>query len=57
MRVVTDGLYRLFDADAPAIAWIRNLGLNLTDSLPVIKTLLARRASETGRGLRRKELS
>ena len=57
MRVVTDGLYRLFNADTPAIAWIRNLGLNLTDSLPVIKTLLARRAIGTGGGLRRKGLS
>lgn len=57
VRVVTDGLYRLFNVDAPALAWVRNFGLNLTDSLPVIKTLLARRASGTGGGLRRKELS
>jgi len=57
MRVVTDGLHTLFNAHTPAIAWVRNLGLNLTDSLPVIKTLLARRAMGTGGGLRHKELS
>ena len=57
MRFVTDGLYRLFNADYPAIARIRNLGLNLTDSLPVIKTLLARRAIGAGGGLYHKEPS
>jgi ubiquinone biosynthesis UbiH/UbiF/VisC/COQ6 family hydroxylase len=55
MRFVTDGLQRLFNADYPAIARIRNLGLNLTDSLPVIKTLLTRRAVGAGAGLRQKE--
>jgi 2-polyprenyl-6-methoxyphenol hydroxylase-like FAD-dependent oxidoreductase len=55
MRLVTDGLQRLFNADYPAIARIRNLGLNLTDSLPVIKTLLTRRAVGAGAGLRQKE--
>jgi len=57
MRLVTDGLYRLFNADYPAIARIRNLGLNLTDSFPVIKTLLARRAIGAGGGLYHKEPS
>jgi 2-polyprenylphenol 6-hydroxylase len=57
MRVVTDGLHALFSADTPVIAWIRNLGLNLADSLPVIKTLLARRAIGTGGGLHHKEVS
>jgi ubiquinone biosynthesis UbiH/UbiF/VisC/COQ6 family hydroxylase len=44
MRLVTDGLQRLFRARQPQIAWLRNLGLNLTDTVPVIKTMLTRRA-------------
>jgi len=44
MRWVTDGLHRLFGAGHPAAARIRNLGLNLTNSLPFVKSLLARRA-------------
>ena len=44
MRLVTDGLQRLFHARQPWVARLRNLGLNLTDAIPVIKTLLARRA-------------
>ena len=44
MRLVTDGLQRLFHAQQPWVARLRNLGLNLTDAVPVIKTLLARRA-------------
>ena len=44
MRLVTDGLQRLFRARQPWVARLRNLGLNLTDAVPVIKTMLARRA-------------
>jgi ubiquinone biosynthesis UbiH/UbiF/VisC/COQ6 family hydroxylase len=44
MRLVTDGLQRLFRARAPWLAGLRNLGLNLTGAVPVIKTMLARRA-------------
>ncbi len=44
MRWVTDGLHRLFGARSPAAARIRNLGLNLTNSIPAVKSLLARRA-------------
>ena len=44
MRLVTDALQRLFGAKGPAVAWLRNFGLNLADSAPVIKALLARRA-------------
>ena len=44
MRWVTDGLHRLFGARNPAAARIRNLGLNLTNSIPAVKSLLARRA-------------
>jgi 2-polyprenylphenol 6-hydroxylase len=44
MRWVTHGLHRLFAARSPAAARIRNLGLNLTNSIPAVKSLLARRA-------------
>ena len=44
MRWVTDGLHWLFGAKHPAAARIRNLGLNLTNSIPLVKSLLARRA-------------
>ncbi len=44
MRLLTDGLQRLFRARQPQVAWLRNLGLNLTDAVPVIKTMLTRRA-------------
>ncbi len=44
MRLVTDGLQRLFRARQPWVARLRNVGLNLTDAVPVIKTMLARRA-------------
>jgi 2-polyprenylphenol 6-hydroxylase len=48
---VTHGLFRLFGAKHAMIRRIRNFGLNLTDSNPVIKNLLARRASSVGGGL------
>jgi 2-polyprenylphenol 6-hydroxylase len=51
LRWVTDGLFRLFDANHRVAARIRNFGLNLTNSNPVIKTLLARRAMGIGGGL------
>jgi 2-polyprenyl-6-methoxyphenol hydroxylase-like FAD-dependent oxidoreductase len=41
---VTDGLQRLFAAPGAGAAKLRNAGLNLTDSLPVLKNLLVRRA-------------
>jgi ubiquinone biosynthesis UbiH/UbiF/VisC/COQ6 family hydroxylase len=44
MRLLTDGLQRLFGARQPWVARLRNLGLNLTDAIPVVKTMLARRA-------------
>jgi 2-polyprenylphenol 6-hydroxylase len=47
MRWVTDGLHRLFGAKNPAAARLRNLGLNLTNSIPALKSLLARRAMGT----------
>lgn len=44
MRLATDGLQRLFSRREPWVARLRNLGLNLTDAVPVIKSVLARRA-------------
>lgn len=44
MRLVTDGLQRLFRARNPWAARLRNFGLNLTDDIQVIKTMLSRRA-------------
>ena len=57
LRWVTDGLFRMFGADHRIVAGIRNFGLNLTNSSPVIKTLLARRAMGMGGGLHHKEPS
>ncbi len=37
MRLVTDGLYQLFGLEAEPIAWLRNLGMDLVDRLPVVK--------------------
>lgn len=56
LQWVTHGLFGLFRANHAAIRRIRNLGLNLTDANPVIKTLLARRASAVGGGLRQREI-
>jgi ubiquinone biosynthesis UbiH/UbiF/VisC/COQ6 family hydroxylase len=57
LRWVTDGLFRMFGANHRMVAEIRNFGLNLTNSNPVIKTLLARRAMAVGGGLHHKEPS
>lgn len=54
---VTHGLVRLFAADHRVLRRMRNLGLNLTNANPVIKTLLARRAAAVGRGLHQRETS
>jgi ubiquinone biosynthesis UbiH/UbiF/VisC/COQ6 family hydroxylase len=44
MDATVHGLYRLFASGAQPIARLRNLGLNLTDRLPVLKNLLIRQA-------------
>jgi 2-octaprenylphenol hydroxylase len=44
MRFATVGLHRLFAARSPMLSRLRNFGLNLTDRLPVVKTLLVRQA-------------
>jgi 2-octaprenylphenol hydroxylase len=45
MRLVTDGLKRLFDVDAPPVPWLRNAGLSLVDRLPIAKRLLVEAAT------------
>ncbi len=57
LRWVTDGLFRMFEANYRIAARIRNSGLNLVNSNPVIKTFLARRAVAVGRGLHHKDPS
>ncbi len=52
-RLVTDGLFRLFEADHPGLARMRNFGLSLADTVPGVKTLLVRRAATAGAGLHR----
>jgi len=37
MRLVTDGLQKLFSVEAEPIAWLRNVGMDLVDRLPFIK--------------------
>lgn len=44
MTAVTHGLQRLFHAPGTLLASLRNLGLNLTDRLPPLKSLLVRQA-------------
>lgn len=44
IRSVTRGMQRLFALPGASPAWLRNTGLNLTNRLPVIKSVLARRA-------------
>jgi ubiquinone biosynthesis UbiH/UbiF/VisC/COQ6 family hydroxylase len=44
MQTTTDSLRRLFRASPPGVRALRNLGLNLTDSLPVVKNALIRYA-------------
>lgn len=44
MDAVVDGLFRLFAAEHEFAARMRNVGLNLTDRLPVVKNLLMRQA-------------
>ena len=37
MRLVTDGLQKLFSVQAEPIAWLRNMGMDLVDRVPFIK--------------------
>ena len=45
MRLVTDGLQRLFDVEATPVAWLRNIGLDLVERLPFVKRQLIDGAS------------
>jgi ubiquinone biosynthesis UbiH/UbiF/VisC/COQ6 family hydroxylase len=45
LRVVTDGLFRLFDAPQAPVAWLRNAGMNLVEQLPFVKRHLIAGAS------------
>ena len=47
MRILTDGLKRLFELDLPGAAWIRNAGLSLVDRMPPIKRLLIAAATRS----------
>jgi ubiquinone biosynthesis UbiH/UbiF/VisC/COQ6 family hydroxylase len=44
MDAMVHGLYRLFGARGRGAAQLRNIGLNLTDRVPVVKNLLMRHA-------------
>ncbi len=44
MGATVHGLYRLFDSRSELLARSRNAGLNLTNRLPLLKTMLARQA-------------
>ena len=44
MRATVHGLHSLFGHPAPAVARLRNAGLNLAERLPVLKNLLIRHA-------------
>ena len=45
MRVVTDGLHRLFNVQSAPAVWLRNIGLDLVEKLPFIKRQLVAGAS------------
>ena len=45
MRLMTDGLHRLFDTKAAPVVWLRNIGMNLVEKLPFIKRQIISGAS------------
>lgn len=47
MQTTTDGLRRLFKSDLPGVQCLRNVGMTLTNRLPLFKTSLARYALGT----------
>lgn len=47
MRLVTDGLKRLFDQTLPPLPWLRNAGMSLVDRVPLIKRMLIEAASRS----------
>lgn len=46
MRLVTDGLHKLFAAQATPVVWLRNAGMNLVEKLPFVKRQLIQGASK-----------
>lgn len=47
MRLVTDGLKRLFDQTLPPLPWLRNAGMSLVDRIPFAKRILIDGASRS----------
>jgi ubiquinone biosynthesis UbiH/UbiF/VisC/COQ6 family hydroxylase len=47
MRVVTDGLKRLFDVKIAPVPWVRNAGMSLVDRMPGLKRLLIQAATRS----------
>lgn len=47
MRVVTDGLHKLFTLRAAPIVWLRNAGLGWVDAIPALKRVLVDQASRS----------
>lgn len=45
MRLVTDGLFRLFESQQAPVVWLRNAGMNVVEKLPFIKRHLIAGAS------------
>lgn len=46
MRLVTDGLHKLFAVQATPVVWLRNIGMNLVEKLPFVKRQLIQGASK-----------
>lgn len=44
MQFTTDSLQRLFNNDAAGLRWVRNAGLQMTDALPKLKSMLVQHA-------------
>ena len=45
MRLVTDGLFHLFESQQAPLVWLRNVGMNVAEKLPFIKRNLIAGAS------------
>ncbi len=45
MRVVTDGLHRLFEAQSAPVVWLRNIGMSAVEKMPLFKRYLIAGAS------------
>ena len=46
LQTATDLMRKLFVTDKPGVSQLRNLGLSLTNKLPLLKSLLIRYALE-----------